>query len=180
MSKRTNYPLVEAYVDGGCHPNPGPGACAAIMFHKGRSKEFSRQFNQVVTNNEMEMQAAILALKQLKTQCEIHIYTDSQYLYKGMTVWIQQWKQNRWRLANNKPVANLELWLLLQKLAKEHEVYWHWVRGHNGNPYNERAHDLVQKTMGGLTEAARKQKLVDKRFDEHYKDWANWPWELQS
>jgi len=132
---------VEAYVDGGCSPNPGLGAFAAIMVYKGRDKEFV--CTDYGTNNEMEMKGALLALRQLTEPCEIHIYTDSQYLYKGMTVWLNKWIGAGWK----RGIKNRQLWLQLKTATKGHTVYWHWIRGHDGHKYNERAHNLVQKAM---------------------------------
>jgi len=138
--------LVEAYVDGGCSPNPGPGGYAAVLDHKGYIKEFKEPGNG--TNNQMEMRAALLALDSLKERCEIHIYTDSQYLYNGMTKWFRKWRGNGWKNHDNKPIKNKNLWRQLDAATRKHEVHWHWVRGHAGNPLNERAHDLVQEVMG--------------------------------
>ncbi len=137
--------LVEAYVDGGCSPNPGPGAFAAILKHKDHIKSFV--VNAKGTNNQMEMRAAILALDSLKERCEVYIYTDSQYLHNGMTVHFDRWRGNGWRSCNNKKISNLDLWKQLGILRKKHVIHWQWVRGHNGNLYNEQAHDLVQKAM---------------------------------
>lgn len=138
--------LVEAYVDGGCSPNPGPGAFAAILDHKGFIKEFVRSGEG--TNNQMEMRAALLALDALKERCEIHIYTDSQYLYNGMTRWFRFWRSNGWKNAEGKEVLNKNLWRQLDAASRKHIVHWHWIRGHVGHPMNQRADDLVHKEMG--------------------------------
>lgn len=156
--------LVEAFVDGGCSPNPGPGAYAAILDYKGHIKEFVK--DDVGTNNQMEMKAAILALDALQERCEIHIYTDSQYLYKGMTMWFRQWRGNGWRNTNNDPVSNLNLWRQLDALCRRHEVHWHWIRGHNGVPYHDRAHQLCQDRMA--TRITNKvPDRVQRRQEEH-------------
>lgn len=138
--------LVEAYVDGGCSPNPGPGGYAAVLDYKGYVTEYTEAGTG--TNNQMEMRAALLALDSLKERCEVHIYTDSQYLYNCMTKWFRKWRGNGWKNHENKPIKNKKLLRQLDAATRKHEVHWHWVRGHSGNPLNERAHDLVQEVMG--------------------------------
>lgn len=151
--------LVEAHVDGGCSPNPGPGGYAAVLDYKGCVKEFKKAGTG--TNNQMEMRAALLALDALKERCEIHIYTDSQYLYKGMTVHFRKWRGNGWKTYSGAPVKNKQLWRQLDAASRKHEVHWHWVRGHAGNPLNERAHDLVQEVMGHSAGSDRYQRAQE-------------------
>lgn len=157
--------LVEAFVDGGCSPNPGPGAFAAILDYKGHIKEFKKEGQG--TSNQMEMRAALLALDSLKESCEIHIYTDSQYLYKGMTKWFRHWKGNSWRTAEGKEVTNKNLWRQLDAVTRRHHVHWHWIRGHNGNPMHEQAHHLVQGLLNirpkAHTQAAARRRSYRRR-----------------
>jgi ribonuclease HI len=137
---------VEIYTDGACQGNPGPGGWGAILRYKGVEKELSGSHPET-TNNRMELQAAIEALKSLKRPLTVDLYTDSQYLRDGITKWMFQWKKNNWRLSNKKPVKNQDLWEELDGLAKAHHVSWHWVRGHAGHPENERADALAREAL---------------------------------
>lgn len=119
------------HTDGACKGNPGLGAWAATLEYKNNIKEISGVVENT-TNNKMELMAVIEALKCLKKSCIINIYTDSQYVQKGITQWIFGWKKRNW-----KDVKNIELWKHLDTLASEHEIQWHWVRGHNGHKGNE-------------------------------------------
>lgn len=137
---------VEIYTDGACQGNPGPGGWGALLRYKGTEKELAG-FSPSTTNNRMELQAAIEALKSLKRPMKVDLFTDSQYLRNGVTQWMFQWKKNNWRLSNNKPVKNQELWEALDELVKIHHVSWHWVRGHSGHPENERADALARQAI---------------------------------
>lgn len=125
------------YTDGACKNNPGIGAWAAILEYNGSKKEISGVVEHT-TNNRMELCAVIEALKALKRSCQIELFTDSQYVQKGMTEWLSGWKQKKW---NN--VKNPDLWQELDQLANRHQIKWNWVRGHNGHPGNERADELA-------------------------------------
>lgn len=137
---------VEIYTDGACQGNPGPGGWGALLRYKGVEKELSG-FEPATTNNRMEMQAAIEGLRSLKRPMKVDLYTDSQYLRNGVTKWMVQWKKNNWRLSNNHPVKNKDLWEVLDALVQTQNVTWHWVRGHSGHPENERADVLAREAI---------------------------------
>ncbi len=140
------------HTDGGCWGNPGPGAWAAILHSDSRAKEIVGAEDET-TNNRMELTAAIEALRALKYSCEVEIWTDSSYLAKGFMEWMPKWKANGWRRKQGrkwKPVLNLDLWQELDSLASEHTVTFHWLRGHNGHPLNERCDELVQQAIAEL------------------------------
>jgi ribonuclease HI len=135
---------VVVYTDGACKGNPGPGGWGALLRWGDHEKEmFGGEAR--TTNNRMELTAVIEALSALKQRCRVAVYTDSEYVKNGITSWIQNWKQRGWRTADKKPVKNVELWQRLDELATAHDVRWHWVRGHNGDPGNERADELANK-----------------------------------
>ena len=121
------------YTDGACSGNPGPGGWGAILVHGENRKELSGGEPET-TNNRMELQAAIEALGALKRPCKVAVYTDSVYVRDGITKWIQGWQRNGWRTAAKKPVKNVELWQALQAALQQHDVDWHWVKGHAGHP----------------------------------------------
>jgi len=137
---------IEIYTDGACKGNPGPGGWGVVLRYQGREKELSGA-EASTTNNRMELMAAIKALQALKRQCRVDLYTDSQYVRRGMTEWISSWKQKQWRNAQNKPVKNADLWQQLDTLAQKHDINWHWVKGHAGHPENERADALATKAI---------------------------------
>lgn len=137
---------VEIYTDGACQGNPGPGGWGVILRYKGVEKELSG-YDSATTNNRMELQAAIEGLASLKRSMKADVFTDSQYLRNGITKWLFQWKKNNWRLSNNKPVKNKDLWEKLESLIEIHQVEWHWVRGHAGHPENERADILARQAI---------------------------------
>jgi ribonuclease HI len=143
---------VYIYTDGGCHGNPGPGAWAALLRWQDQEKELSG-FEQKTTNNRMELTAAIQALQHLKRPMTVHLYSDSQYVVKGITTYINDWRQNDWHTAIKKKIKNLDLWRKLDELNAHHTVKWHWVRGHNGHPENEYVDGLVQKEIIKHTES---------------------------
>ena len=135
---------VTIYTDGACKGNPGPGGWGAWLSSGGHEKEMFGG-EKLTTNNRMEMTAVIESLASLKRQCRVAIYTDSSYVKDGITTWIHNWKKRGWRTADNKPVKNAELWQKLDALVQQHQVSWHWVKGHAGDPGNERADALANK-----------------------------------
>jgi ribonuclease HI len=141
---------VQLFTDGACSGNPGPGGWGAILRFKGIDKELWGGEPQT-TNNRMEMMAAIAGLEALTRPCVVEIYTDSEYVKKGMTEWLRGWKARGWKTADKKPVKNEDLWRRLDEAAARHTVSWHWVRGHSGHPENERADELARQ---GAKEAA--------------------------
>ena len=127
--------FVEIYTDGACSGNPGPGGWGALLIFKNKKKEiFGHQAS--TTNNQMEMQAAISALKCLKRRSKVKLFTDSKYLQKGITEWIHNWKKNNWLKSDNKPLKNVELWKNLQQEIEKHDIIWSWVKGHSTNEGN--------------------------------------------
>jgi ribonuclease HI len=141
--------LVEVWTDGGCKPNPGPGGWAAILRYGEAEKELSGA-EPATTNNRMELTAAIAALEALTRPCAVRLHTDSEYVRNGITRWMTGWVRNNWRNAAKEPVANLDLWQRLLAAAKPHAVEWLWVRGHAGDPMNERADRLATAAREGL------------------------------
>ena len=137
---------VEIYTDGACSGNPGPGGWGVLLRSGGHARELSGGSAQT-TNNRMELQAAIEALRALKRPSDVALYTDSVYVRDGITKWIHNWKRNGWRTAAKKPVKNVDLWQDLDGLLPGHKVAWHWVKGHDGNPGNERADELARLGM---------------------------------
>jgi ribonuclease HI len=137
---------VAIWTDGACSGNPGPGGWGAILTFDGHEKEMSGG-DPLTTNNRMELMAAIMALEALSRPCAVDLHTDSQYVRGGVTGWMAGWKRNGWRTADKKPVKNEELWRRLDDAAARHDVAWHWVRGHAGDPMNERADELARKGM---------------------------------
>ncbi len=133
---------VEAFTDGACKGNPGPGGWGAILRLGHHEKELSGGDKQT-TNNRMELSGAIEALKALKEPCEVSLHTDSRYVIDGITKWIFGWQKNGWRNAAKKPVANADLWQDLVTVMRPHKVHWVWVKGHDGHPENERADKLA-------------------------------------
>jgi ribonuclease HI len=133
---------VQIYADGACRGNPGPGGWGAILSYGGQTREIYGG-EPVTTNNRMELTAVIRALEALTRASHIDVYTDSQYVQKGISEWIASWKRRGWKTADKKPVKNVDLWQRLDELAKGHSVKWHWVKGHAGHPENERADALA-------------------------------------
>jgi ribonuclease HI len=134
------------HTDGACSGNPGPGGWGAVMAWRGTVKEIKGGEAQT-TNNRMELIAAIQALESLKRPSDVELYTDSTYVRDGITSWITRWKTNGWRTAAKKPVKNADLWQRLEAAIERHRVTWHWVRGHDGDPGNERADQLARDGM---------------------------------
>ena len=134
---------IKVYTDGACKGNPGPGGWGVYIQSNVDEKELYGG-NPETTNNQMEMQAALEALKHLKDENEvIELYTDSNYLRQGITEWIHKWKKNNWKTAAKKPVANRDLWIEISDLNEKMTVEWNWVKGHAGDPGNERADELA-------------------------------------
>jgi ribonuclease HI len=137
-------PLVKLYTDGACSGNPGPGGWAYILKHpaSGTVREASGG-EGLTTNNRMELQAVIEGLEALKKPSTVELYSDSQYVLNGLREWMKSWKARGWRTADKKPVKNKELWEELDTLVQQHAVTFHWIRGHNEHPENERADELA-------------------------------------
>ena len=134
---------VHIYTDGSCLGNPGPGGYGAILIYGKHRKEISEGFT-LTTNNRMELLATIEALKLLTKPCQVELTTDSQYVKNGINQWIHNWRRNGWRTKDKKPVKNADLWQALDEVIKQHEVNWHWVKGHSGHPENERCDELAR------------------------------------
>jgi len=142
-------PCVEIFTDGACRGNPGPGGWGALLRYKGVEKTLSGA-EPLTTNNRMELMAAIQALESLTRPCEVVLTTDSEYVRKGITEWMANWKRRGWKTADKKPVKNEDLWRRLDEAASRHQVRWEWVRGHNGHPENERADQLATGAIDAL------------------------------
>jgi ribonuclease HI len=134
---------VELYTDGACSGNPGPGGWGALLLYGDHRRELSGGETST-TNNRMELQAVIEGVRALKRSVPLTIYTDSVYVMKGITEWIAGWKRNGWRTAAKKPVKNEDLWRELDSVLEGHDVQWRWVKGHAGDPGNERADELAR------------------------------------
>jgi ribonuclease HI len=143
---------VVIHTDGACKGNPGPGGWGALLEYNGSRKEIFGGEAQT-TNNRMELVAVIRALEALTRESEVDLYTDSQYVKNGIESWIHGWKRNGWRTSDKKAVKNADLWRELDELAARHRIRWHWVRGHDDNPGNERADELANLgvTLGTAT-----------------------------
>ena len=141
--------MVEIFTDGACRGNPGPGGWGAVLRFKGHEKELYGGEAET-TNNRMELMAAIRALESLTRPCKVQLTTDSQYVMKGITEWMANWKKRGWKTASKQPVKNVDLWQRLDKALEPHQVEWEWVRGHTGHPENERADDLANKGIDEL------------------------------
>jgi ribonuclease HI len=140
---------VIVHTDGACSGNPGPGGWGAVLDYNGTRKEIFGGEDQT-TNNRMELQAAIEALNALKRPCTVEMHVDSQYVKDGISTWIHGWKKNGWKTASKKPVKNVELWQALDEAIRRHTVSWHWVKGHDGHPENERADELARMGIASL------------------------------
>jgi ribonuclease HI len=150
LSEVTPAARVRIHTDGACKGNPGPGGWGALLEIGGREKELCGG-EPDTTNNRMELTAVIRALAALKRPCDVDLYTDSQYVQKGISEWLPQWKRRGWRTAGKKPVKNEDLWRELDALAQGHKVEWHWVRGHAGHVENERADALANLGVQGAS-----------------------------
>lgn len=144
---------VELFTDGACSGNPGPGGWGAILRWRGVEKELFGGAADT-TNNRMEMTAVIEGLKALKRPCQVTIYTDSQYVLKGVTEWLSGWKARGWKTADKKPVKNIDLWQILDEKIANHAIEWCWVKGHAGHPENERADQLARDGVAEIRKEA--------------------------
>jgi len=140
---------VEIYADGACRGNPGPGGWGVLLRARGRERELFGS-EPATTNNRMELVAVIRALEALRRRCAVRVYTDSQYVQKGISEWIRDWKRRGWRTAAKQPVKNADLWHQLDALAQGHDIEWHWVRGHAGHAENERADALANRAIDAM------------------------------
>jgi len=137
---------VTIYTDGACSGNPGPGGWGALLQFGEHERELKGGEGNT-TNNRMELTAAIAALETLKRTCKVHLHTDSTYLRDGMTSWIHNWKRNGWRTTAKKPVKNVDLWQRLDEAIQSHDIEWHWIKGHAGDPGNEAADALARQGL---------------------------------
>ena len=141
--------IVEIYTDGACRGNPGPGGWGALLTTGEHRKELSGA-EPLTTNNRMELTAVIRALEALKRPTEARIFTDSEYVRRGITEWVKNWKARGWKTADRKPVKNQDLWERLDALAAGHKIEWRWVKGHFGVPGNERVDQLANEAIDAL------------------------------
>lgn len=147
-------PLVEIFADGACSGNPGPGGFGAILRSGEKEKEISG-CEALTTNNRMELMGVISAIEALKRPCRIKVTTDSNYVVKGMSEWIKGWIRNNWRNSQKKEVLNRDLWERLLQAAKDHDIEWVWIKGHNGHAENERCDELARREIEKCRAAAR-------------------------
>tara|TARA_B100000925_G_C21695710_1_gene340170 strand:- start:54 stop:485 length:432 start_codon:yes stop_codon:yes gene_type:complete len=137
------------YTDGACRGNPGIGGWGALMSYKEEVKElYGGEVD--TTNNKMELRAVIEGLNTLKEPCSVKVFTDSKYVMEGINSWIHNWKKNNWKTANKKDVKNKDLWIQLDKLVSKHNISWEWVKGHSGNPGNDKADELANRGIENL------------------------------
>lgn len=140
---------VEIFTDGACRGNPGPGGWGALLRFKDKEKTLYGGVKQT-TNNRMELMAAIESLKALSEPCQVSLTTDSQYVRKGITEWLANWKKRGWKTAAKKPVKNVDLWQALDEQSSRHDIAWHWVKGHSGHRENEMADQLANRGIDEL------------------------------
>ncbi|WP_137939454.1 ribonuclease HI [Chitinivorax sp. B] len=136
--------VVEIYTDGACKGNPGPGGWGALLIYGSHERELFGG-EEETTNNRMELRAVIEALGVLKRPCTVRVYTDSQYVQKGISEWIHGWKKKGWKTSQNAPVKNADLWQQLDRAQAQHAIEWRWVKGHAGHEFNERADQLANQ-----------------------------------
>lgn len=141
---------VHIYTDGACRGNPGPGGWGAILRYRDRERELYGAESST-TNNRMELMAAIQALEALTRPCDVTLTTDSQYLRKGITEWLPQWKRRGWKTADKQPVKNQDLWERLERAAAAHRIQWDWIKGHSGHEENERADALANRAIDEMS-----------------------------
>jgi ribonuclease HI len=140
---------VNIYTDGACRGNPGVGGWGALIEYENYNKEIFGG-EKLTTNNQMELMAAIQGLKALSEKCNVNLTTDSKYVMDGINSWIKNWKRNNWKNSQKQNVKNKDLWIQLDKLNEQHDVKWHWVKGHSGHPQNELADQLANKGIDSL------------------------------
>lgn len=140
----TRASIVEMYTDGACAGNPGPGGWGVLLRYLNSEKELFGG-ERHTTNNRMELMAVIAGLNSLSRPCRLNIFTDSQYVKNGITIWIHNWKKRAWRTAANGPVKNTDLWQQLELSVQTHEIEWYWIKGHSGHIFNERADELARR-----------------------------------
>jgi ribonuclease HI len=158
MASADSGKTVEIYTDGACSGNPGPGGWGVLLAYGGHQRELHGGSAEPTTNNRMELMAAIQALESLTRPSVIRLHTDSSYVRNGITSWLPGWKRNGWKTAAKQPVKNADLWQRLDAAAARHEVHWLWVKGHAGNPGNERADALANLGMDEARGTTGKQK----------------------
>lgn len=141
--------IVEAFTDGACRGNPGPGGWGVLLRFKGNEKRLYGGEDET-TNNRMELMAVIMALESLTKTCTVNLTSDSQYVLKGINEWMVNWKKRGWKTSGNKPVKNVDLWQRLDKAQQKHEIDWHWVKGHSGHHENEIADELANRGIDEL------------------------------
>ena len=146
--------VVEIFTDGACRGNPGPGGWGAVLRYNGHQRTLYGAELET-TNNRMELMAAIQGLEALTRACEVSLTTDSQYLRKGITEWLPNWKRRGWKTSARTPVKNAELWQRLESAAARHRIQWHWVRGHSGHAENEQADALANRAIDELLSATK-------------------------
>jgi ribonuclease HI len=169
-----SLPDVDIYTDGGCDPNPGPGGWGAILLYGPHIKEISGA-EPATTNNRMELTAAIEALRSLKRPCRVNLYTDSQYLRRGITEWLSGWRAHGWRKADGKPVENVDLWQELAQQAERHRLEWHWIKGHRGQPLNERADRLASEARARMLAPGQDQAADNASDGQDADAWQQMP-----
>lgn len=148
----STLPIVEIYTDGACSGNPGPGGWGVLLRLSNGTEKTLKGAQAQTTNNRMELQAAIEGFKALEQPCKIDIFTDSEYVKNGITRWIIRWRQRGWKTTNGTEVKNKELWQTLEAVSAQHEVTWHWVKGHSGHVENEQVDALARLAIDELHE----------------------------
>lgn len=152
--KKENVNQVEIFSDGACRGNPGPGGWGVLLRYNSHERRLYGGEHET-TNNRMELTAAIEGLKVLKRPCYVTVTTDSEYVRKGITLWLSNWKQRGWRTSAKKPVKNMDLWQELDRETERHTITWHWVKGHSGHRENEIADELANRAIDELVSHSR-------------------------
>jgi ribonuclease HI len=159
---------VTIFTDGACRKNPGPGGWAAVLIYQGRQKVLSGSAPNT-TNNRMELMAAIEGLNALKRPCAVELFTDSEYLQKGIRSWLPKWKRRGFRTIDGEPVKNQDLWQRLEQAASQHNIEWKWVRGHAGNRMNELCDRLAKEAIGNGSGPSDSEAVVSLIREENHK-----------
>ena len=157
---KTDLKAVEIHTDGACLGNPGPGGWGALLRYGARERELSGG-EPATTNNRMELMAAIQGLETLTEACSVDLYTDSQYVRQGITQWMPNWVRRHWKTAGGDPVKNRDLWERLHAATQRHRVEWHWVKGHNGDPDNERVDVLARDAATAIKQGKREPSHIE-------------------